>query len=277
MRFLKRIKPFRIILILGIVILLIHVVSAVTLDRQIEYKRVSFHAEKVPAEMNGYKIAFIADTHAIAARELEKAVTEINRWQPDLLILGGDFPSSDGAPERTMEILSMVETTDGIYGVEGNHDYYTELFAAMEQYGIKPFSNSGVHVREHFYAAGLEDLWNRDPDVKKAIKEALTDDFVLLIAHNPDVTMVQDTASVDLILSGHTHGGQITFFGLWAPALTGRKNITEYGRRFMSGWAESRDGTPVYVSNGTGTFKNIPRVFARPQVILLTLYHAIAN
>ena len=259
------------LIILLAAVILVHIVSALTLDKRIKYKKVPFHSEKIPVEMNGYRIAFITDTHAIPAWELKKVVLETNKWQPDLLILGGDFPSGDAAG-RSMEILSKVEAADGIYGVEGNHDYYINLFAAMERYAIRPLSNSGVRVREHFYLAGVEDLWNRDPDVAKAIEEAQPDDFVLLVSHNPDVTMTQDTSLIDLILSGHTHGGQATFLGLFAPALSLRKSITDYGRRFMSGWAASRDGVPVYASNGTGTFEKIPRVFARPQVIFLTLW-----
>lgn len=247
-----------------------HAISALTLDKMVEYKKVPFHSPKIPAEMNGYTVAFITDTHAISAQALEAVVREVNALHPDLLILGGDFPTSAGALERSMEILSHAVTTDGIYGVEGNHDNYKALFAAMERHAIHPLSNSGAHVRDHLYVAGVEDLWNRAPSVEKAVKGARGDDFVLLAAHNPDVTMRQDTSSVDLIVSGHTHGGQITLFGLWAPALTPRKTITAYGQRFMSGWAKSRDGTPVYVSNGTGTFADVPRVFARPQVILIT-------
>lgn len=253
------------------IIALVHVISALTLDQRIEYKRITFSSAKVPMEMNGYLIAFITDTHAMTVQNLEEVVLELNRAQPDLLLLGGDFPSSAGAPERSMKVLSHIVATDGIYGVEGNHDNYLTLFAAMEQYSMQPLSNSGVRIREHFYLAGVEDLWKRNPNIAAAIENAQADDFVLLITHNPDLTMIQDTTSVDLILSGHTHGGQITFFGIWAPELSVRRTITGYGQRFMSGWARSRDGTPVYVSNGTGYLANIPRVFARPQVILMTL------
>lgn len=273
-------KPKRLILIFKnlvitvMIVALIHIVSALTLDRIIDYKGVPFRSANVPPEMDGYKIAFITDTHAITAQELEKVVSKINKWKPDLLILGGDFPSSKGAPKRSMEILSKIKTTDGIYGVEGNHDNYKDLFAAMEQYSIQPLSNSGVHIRDRFYLAGVADFWNRKANVRKAIEEADADDFVILAAHNPDVTMRQDTASIDLILSGHTHGGQITFLGLLAPALIFRNNITDYGQRFMSGWSASRDGVPVYVSSGTGTFENVPRIFARPQVTLITLFIA---
>ena len=269
----KKMKTvLKILILLLFIVVLIHIFVALTLGRSLQYKEIPFHSSKVPAEMNGYKIAFISDTHAISAKELEGIVSRVNQWQTDLVVLGGDFPSIDDAPKRSMEILSKIESPDGIFGVEGNHDNYATLFAAMEEYGMHPLSNSGIYPREHFYVAGVEDLWNHEPNIEKAIAGTSADDFVLLLAHNPDVTMQQNTTGVDLILSGHTHGGQITFFGVWAPALTLRKNITDYGQRFMSGWAQSHDGTPVYVSNGAGTFSGIPRVFARPQVILITLY-----
>ena len=264
-------KAIKALILMAFIVLLIHIVSALTLDRRIEYKDVPFASAKVPAQMDGYTIAFISDTHAISAQELRAVVQKLNETSVDLLILGGDFPSHGDAPERTMDILSKAVATDGIYGVEGNHDEHIPLFAAMRRHSIHPLSNSGVRIRENFYLAGVEDLWNRKPDIRKAVEGAEPEDFVLLISHNPDLAMLQDTASVDLILSGHTHGGQITLFGLWAPALAPRRTITAYGQRFMSGWAESRDGVPVYVGNGLGTFTYVPRIFARPQVILISL------
>ena len=252
-------------------VILLHIISPLTLDKSIEYKRVTYSSQKIMPSLDGYTIAFITDTHALPADDLRNAANKLNGYHPDLLLLGGDFPSQTGAPERSMEILSSVQTTDGIYGVEGNHDDYRTLFAAMEKYGITPLSNSGVSIRKGLYICGVEDLWNRSPDITKAAAGAKQDDFVLLLAHNPDVTMIQDTRSVDLVLSGHTHGGQFTFLGLWAPALTLTHSISDYGQRFMSGWAKSKDGADVFVSNGTGTFSNVPRGFARPQVILLTL------
>jgi len=246
---------------------LVHIIHALTLDRTIEYKEVSFYSAYLPEDMSGYTIALITDTHAVPGEQLREIVQELNGRQIDLLLLGGDFPSAGGAERRTMEILSQVNTTDGIYGVEGNHDNYSMLFLAMSAYDIVPLSNSGVHIREGFFLAGLEDLWNRNPNIAAATADAQPEDFILLLAHNPDVTMRQDTTDIDLILSGHTHGGQITLFGVLAP---GVHLVSRYGQRFLSGWSESRDGTPVYVSNGAGQY--MPRVFARPQVILMTLY-----
>ena len=266
---LRKITNF--VLVIAGITACIHLIHALTLDRVIEYKEVYFSSPNVSAEMNGYRIAFISDTHHIPAAQLREIVETLNERYLDLLILGGDFPSADGAEWRSMEILSQTVTTDGIFGVEGNHDNYVYLFEAKRVHGIIPLSNDGFRVRDNFFLAGVEDLWNRNPNIAVAIADSKPDDFVLLVSHNPDVSMQQDTYGVDLILSGHTHAGQITFFGIWAPYFTFRSTITDYGQRFVSGWAESRDGTPVFVSNGTGEY--LPRVFARPQVIIFNLTH----
>jgi predicted MPP superfamily phosphohydrolase len=262
-------KILKSLFIFSLVIISIHIIHALTLDRIIEYKEILFYSSKISAEMDGYRIAFVADTHRMPEEKLKEAVKKLNEMQIDLLVLGGDYTIIPDAMRCSVEILSQIKTTDGIYGVEGNHDNYIQLFAAMEEYGITPLSNNGVYIRDNLFLAGVEDLWNRKPDIPEAIEEASPDNFVLLLAHNPDVTMKQDTSRVDLILSGHTHGGQITFLGIWAPYFTFRTIITEYGQRFVSGWSKSRDGVPVYVTNGTGEY--MPRVFARPQVIIFTL------
>ena len=251
-----------------ILIILVHIIHAATLDRIVVYSEISFSSPNVPAEMDGYRIAFITDTHVEFYGRLRDIAEELNQRQVDLLLLGGDFTYDSDNVESTMELLSQIITTDGIFGVEGNHDKYQVLFPAMEAHNITPLSNSGVYIRDNFYLAGVEDLWNRNPDISTAIAEAGPDSFVLLLSHNPDVTMTQDTTDVDLILSGHTHGGQLNFFGLWSLGLESRV-ISHYGERFRGGWSESKDGTPVYVSRGIGEY--YPRVFARPEVTLITL------
>ena len=247
-------KVCRILVVGVLVLVLTHVVHALTLDKILQYRQITFSSAKIPAQMDGYLIAFVVDTHQMSSDDLVLVVSELNTRGVDLLLLGGDFRSSERTPLQTMDILSRVHTTDGIFGIEGNHDWYQTLFAAMEACGITPLSNEGVHIREGFYLGGVEELWNRRPDVAMAINGAEPDDFTLLLAHNPDLTMLQDTTGVDLILSGHTHGGQMTFLGWWAPYFTFDNGITAYGQRFRSGWSQSRDSTPVYVSNGAGDY-----------------------
>ena len=266
--------------IIGAILLIIgfvHFMSAMTVDRIIEYKEISISSPKISSSLNGYRVAFVTDVHALPATELQAMVKELDGRNIDLLVLGGDFPNGD-AVWRGMQILGQTSTRDGAYGIEGNHDDYEELFAAMRKNRIRPLSNSGQYVRENLYIAGVKDLWNREPDVAKAIGKAKDRDFVLLLAHNPDITMQQDMSKVDLTLSGHTHGGQVTFFGIWAPRLAW-PGISDYGEKFKAGWATSQSGTPVYVSRGTGSIYGvfggydvpIPRVFARPEVTIITL------
>ena len=249
--------------------MLIHIAHALTLDRIIQYREVSFYSANLPVQLSGYRIAFVSDTHDISPARLQGVVDRLGEMEIDLLLLGGDYNRNHAVARQTMQILSLAQTADGIFGVPGNHDNPAVAYAAMEAYAITPLFNRGLHIHEGLFLAGVEDLWNGSPDIALATAQAQPGDFVLLLAHNPDVTMRQDTTGVDLILSGHTHGGQITFFGLWAPALTHTGLASDYGQRFMSGWAHSRDGVPVYVSKGTGDY--LPRVFARPQVILITL------
>ena len=251
-----------------IIIVLIHAVHALTLDRRVEYVEITFSSPNIPTEMDGYRIAFVSDIHLEFDGRLRGIVDELNERKVDLLLLGGDFTFSSDDLETALELLSQIVTNDGAFGVEGNHDHYEVLFPAMQAHGITPLSNSGLYIRDGFYLAGVEDLWNRNPDVAEAIAGAGPNSFVLLLAHNPDVSMEQDTTGVDLILSGHTHGGQLNFFGRWSIGLDSGI-ISQYGTRFRGGWAQSRDGTPVYVCRGVGEY--YPRVFARPEVTLITL------
>ncbi|MCL2362737.1 MAG: metallophosphoesterase family protein [Defluviitaleaceae bacterium] len=254
-------------IIITLILALIHLIHALTLDRIIEYNEVPFTSPRWPEALDGYRIAFISDTHNISARRLQSVVDELNNREIDMLLIGGDLWAHY---ERVLDSLAGIETTDGIFGVEGNHDCHVRLFTAMEGHGMVPLSNSGQQIRKGFWLAGVEDLWNRRACIATAIKDAENDDFVLLLSHNPDVTNRQCTTGVDLVVSGHTHAGQIRFLGLWAPFFTFTNIITNYGQRFVSGWATSRDGVPVYVSNGTGNV--VPRVFARPQVIIFTMH-----
>ena len=264
---------YTLLIIVGLIVVtgLIHIVSMFTFDKWIEYKDVLFKSPKVSSELSGYRIAFITDTHAISMEDLEGVVDELNNREIDLLVLGGDFVPSSTSVDDVLSKISKIKTVDGIYGIEGNHDRKLKLFDDMERNSITPLINNGCSVSKGLYVAGVRDFWRYEADIVKSVEDAKEDEFVLLLTHNADVTMLQDTTGSDLILSGHSHGGQITLFGVFAPALSMKDDITKCGQRFMSGWAKSRDNVPVYVSNGTGSFASTPRVFARPQVIIFTL------
>jgi predicted MPP superfamily phosphohydrolase len=263
---------FKVAAVLGLIIAFIpvaHIAHGLTLDKMVRYTEIEFRSENWLPELDGYQIAFLTDMHTITHEAMGDVVTELNKRNVDLLLLGGDFSMRGEHYKGTLREISQAVTTDGIFGVEGNHDDYKRLFAEMERYGITPLDNNGSRIRDGFYLAGVHDLWNRNPDIYAAAAGANANDFVLLISHNPDVSMMQSTVGVDLILSGHIHGGQITFFGI--PLYLLRGSITNYGMRFANGFSGSKDGVPVFTGNGVGEYYNVPRIFARPEVVIFTM------
>jgi len=268
---------FKIVAGLGFVIAIsaiIHVVHSFTLDRIIKYEEIDFQTDAWPAELDGYRIAFMTDFHTITDEDMAEIIVEINRRNIDLLLLGGDFSSDvfrGGTHyQGTVREISRAVTTDGIFGVDGNHDDAVMLFRAKERYGIVPLDNSGLQIREGFYLAGVQDMVLRNSDIATAIAGAAVDDFVILVSHNPDVTMAQSTDGVDLIFTGHSHGGQMTFFGF--PIYLLRGDVTAYRLRFAHGFAYSADDVPVFTSRGVGVYYRWPRIFARPEVVIFTMY-----
>ncbi|MCL2593573.1 MAG: DUF1294 domain-containing protein [Defluviitaleaceae bacterium] len=266
-------KKFKLSVFMGLVLSLvftIHILHGFTLGQFIQFIELPFQNENWPAELSGYRIAFMTDFHAITEEEMREVVLELNERNIDLLLLGGDFSMRNNHYQGTLVQISQTKTTDGIFGVEGNHDDYRRLFSMKEELGITPLDNSGLHIRNGFFLGGVQDLWNRKPSIEEAIKRSNYSDFILLISHNPDVAMQQQTHDIDLILSGHTHNGQITFFGI--PFYLLRDSITAYGMRFAHGFAYSADDVPVFISSGVGRYFSIPRVFVSPEVVIFTMH-----
>ena len=243
----------------------IHMLSALTLDKMIQYKEVAYTSPKISPSLDGYRIAFLTDIHNYPQDKLAKLCENVAAREIDLALLGGDFPRVD--LERCMEIIAGIAPPDGIYGVGGNHDNPARLDGAMNRHGMVLLENAGLTVRDGLFVAGVEDLWTRTPDVAKAVSGAGNGDFVLMLSHNPDVAERCDLTRVDLMLSGHTHGAEFALFGLWGPAMP---IVSDHGQRFRSGFSKSAAGADVYVSHGIGRHAPM-RVFVRPQVILLTL------
>lgn len=252
-------------IILVVAVGVIHLLSGLIFGRVLEYREVACASPKIGGELEGYRMAFLTDIHDYPREKLHAMVEELNRRGVDLVLMGGDFGKKQ--PDEWLAILADIEAKDGIWGVAGNHDDAGQLAAAMETQGMHYLGNEGAALHPGLYLAGVEDLWKGDPDVEKALEGAGEGDFVLLISHNPDTSMERDFSRTDLALSGHVHGGEVTFFGLWGPAMG---FVSNYGQRFRTGMCKSAAGTDVLVSNGIGSHSPL-RIFARPQVLLVTL------
>lgn len=236
-------------------------------------KRYSFGNEDLPTEFCGYKIAFISDIHypsLFTKKRLGKVVRKLCNEKPDMLLLGGDYVTSDEYLDELFDSLSAVSPTDGIYAVLGNHERRNSVVVehAMKQHGIKLLTDTVVTVdREggRIYLVGIDDSFVYD---SLAVQPAETIDgecFTLLLCHTPDYAEISLTTA-DLVFSGHTHGGQVSLFGLYTPV----KN-TRYGNRFLRGKNVASSGATVITTTGVGTSRRKVRFCVPSEIVFVTL------
>lgn len=220
----------------------------------------------VPKEFKDKKIVFMSDLqfdqyiggfdHFAAERVIEK----IKSVDADLLIIGGDI-IHNASPENVNIFDYLKELEMEKIAVLGNHDY-RDLDTVLN--GLE-YANVKVLVNERLSRFGI-DFYGLD-DFKKGRPEVIDEkrNYSVALAHNPDYAMELKKNSMDLVLSGHFHGGQITFFGLFAPAVS-----SLYGQVFRYGNVDL-DHASVYVSSGVGgkVFVFPMRFFAPPEIVVI--------
>ncbi len=222
-------------------------------------------------------IAYLSDIHVGPYKGkswVARVVARTNALRPDLVLLGGDFLCREGADAPELEPLENLKAPLGVYGILGNHDEWKPGApeAAKAQFAKMDiplllnrtvrFEHDGVGVA----IAGVEDDWHADTDFAAALREALPDDALIMMIHNPDLAPHAAKFKPRLMLSGHTHGGQIRlpFFGA-VPRLP-----HWLGRRYDRG-AFFFDGSPLIISQGLGESGPRARLFCPPQIVLVTL------
>ena len=237
----------------------------------IEHKRI--HLNRLPKAFDGFRVVQLSDIHhgPFSSREqIERAVETANRLQPDIIALTGDYISKErqyAAP--CAEMLGRLKAKYGVYAVLGNHDHWvdaaliTDLFRAE---GITVLINEGMHFEKNgasFWLAGVDDTMVGLEDLSLALAGARSDEMKLLLAHNPIILRRAARASVDLVLSGHTHGGQVAIRGE-------RSTVRGARKRHLKGLGRLAN-TQIYVNRGLGTVVLPIRYGCPPEISLLEL------
>jgi uncharacterized protein len=238
----------------------------------IETKEITIESAQIPAQFDGKKVVFLSDIHAgpnFSQERVNSLVNQVNAMDPDLILLGGDYIDDDSEYiQPTFESLSRLKAPLGVYAVLGNKDPQDYTLDAIPKYGITYIGNKGTWIEENgsrIRLGGVGD-YNNGAQIQNATTSVVTpQDFVILLTHNPDYFPIVNKSKVDLVLSGHTHGGQVTFFGLWAPS-----THSDYGNKYRTGVITEKNSTLI-VSNGIGTTIFPLRFFARPQIIVIEL------
>jgi len=241
--------------------------------------------EDLPDDFSGFRIVQLSDFHAsrqVTPAYLSEAVDLAQAQRPDLVVLTGDFIHRGYkyvAP--VADVLASLQAPYGVFAVLGNHDFsvrnalgfrrYRHLHRAVAQAlqarGIRVLRNESVTLEKNgaiLNLVGLEDLWSQVCDSDRAFAQLADHVPAIVLAHNPRTVEILNGHRCDLMLSGHTHGGQIHLPGVGRPMLSRR------ARRFAAGMYQ-HDNTCVYVNKGVG-FGFRFRFGVRPEVAVLTLH-----
>lgn len=242
----------------------------------IEEKTTILQDSDIPQVFSDKKIVFVADIHHgifFSQKRIEKMVKRINAINPDIIILGGDYIDSETKYiEPCFEELSKLKAEMGVFGVIGNHDSrengYDLTLKTMQKSGITPLENQSEWLKigkQKIKLGGT--IWTEtdETDLGTTIRDTKENDFVILVSHTPDFAEKIKIENIDLVLSGHTHGGQVTFFGLFAPYIP-----SHYGQKYRTGLVET-ENTKVLITNGIGETLLPIRFFARPQINTIIL------
>jgi len=247
----------------------------------VKLRRLKVVMPGLPEAFNGLKIGLVTDIHHRDAQLppfLMRAFSMLRDARPDVLVIAGDISDVNACAFQAAQALAAIAPPLGAFFVPGNHDYHVwhagmtpqiamaeDRFAGIEKYGIRVLRNQTVLIERNgstLPLVGLDDLWSGFIDADAAIK-GIGQGPAIIVVHNPDALPLLDSAPPSLILSGHTHGGQVVVPFAGPPIVPVRN------RRHVHGLYQTGRHM-LYVSNGVGYLRRI-RFNCRPEVVLLTL------
>ena len=240
----------------------------------------SIQIDNWPRELDGLKIAVISDIHAggsfINDRKLHTIVDRTNALHPELIVILGDYMSSNGwtshrvEPEVVGAALRNFNAPLGTYSVLGNHDWWysgRKVRTGLEQNGIKVLDDEVLQINARgvsLWLVGLADLWTRPQRIEQAIAKVPEGQPVIALTHNPDI-FPNVPERVPLLLAGHTHGGQVRL-----PLIGSVVESSVYGERYERGHV-FENNHHLFVTTGIGTSIMPVRFGVTPEIVLLTL------
>ncbi|XP_064272698.1 transmembrane protein with metallophosphoesterase domain isoform X1 [Passer domesticus] len=245
---------------------------------------VEIPVHKLPSTMNNLKVVLLSDIHlgpTVGKTKLAMIVRMVKALKPDITVIVGDLSDAEAKIIRpAVEPLGELESPLGTYFVTGNHEYYTSdvsnWFELLKSFNIQPLHNENVKIvspkstSDWFCLAGVDDIEadvlrysGHGMDLKKALRGCSSEHAIVLLAHQPIAAKwaLQERPDINLILSGHTHGGQIFPLNAGAYLLN----------PFFVGLYQVGQNTFVYVSPGTMYYGIPMRLGSRAEITEIVL------
>ena len=238
----------------------------------------TIESDKLPKAFDNYRIVQISDLHdATFGDNQERLIEKVRATNPDAIFLTGDLIDSRRYDlQNSLDAVEQFVTFSDVYYVLGNHEVAVnrvdEIYGALERLGVQILPNQSLEIErdgERLTIIGIEDpLMGKEP--QQMLDEAMTtvddDSFKILLSHRPEIfeTYVENT--IDVVFTGHAHGGQIRLpfiGGLFAPGQGWLPNKT-------SGVYEA-DETKMIISRGLGNSVLKQRLFNLPEIVIVDL------
>ena len=268
-------RRFLVILVLGQALL---IYAWIVEPNWIEITRHETWFKDLPGEFDGLVVAHLSDLHIRNAWMGEAgALASLESAKPGLIVLTGDFALEGSDPSAVRSFLKRLQALKpafGIWAVLGNHDHWYPLAPSEEavrrffnEAGVALLINEGGRIGkglDTLSLIGVDDPFSGYDNLTASLKGMQRTPFAILLTHSPEIFIKADLAKFDLVLAGHTHGGQIRLPGigaLWLPAGS---------EGFESGWFYGRFAR-MYVTRGVGTSVLPFRFLCRPEIALITL------
>lgn len=236
-----------------------------------QIKELTFQSGKLNRDM---RLVHLSDLHinrTTPLSRINKIVNAVNSLGADVVVMTGDIIDDDATHmEEQLAALQKLTAPEGIYVSLGNHEFYSGLSSVSYRFrkmGFPLLMNRGTHIgTAGLFIAGIPDAFTAaahptfNINIPQALQKSLDTDYKILLSHTPEVAQNLDKSHFDLILAGHTHGGQIFPFHYFVKRankfLTGEYNV---------------NGIALYVSNGAGTWGPMMRLFAPSDITVINL------